>query len=147
MNDCAVVGAADALKGQVPIALLIVNDGVTEDEYDSIISDVKHEIREQVSCASAISFFRCALRSGQIFTQLIITWYARMDIFQVGHIASLAAASVVHELPKTRSGKVLRKNIRGFAEGKEVPVPGTVDNPEALAIVRDAVQTMGFPRL
>ena len=39
---------------------------------------------------------------------------------QVGAIASLAAAAVVTELPKTRSGKVLRKNIRGLADGKEV---------------------------
>ena len=60
MNDCAVVGAADALKGQVPIALLIVNDGVTEDQYDNIIADIKHEIREQVSRAPTLAFVRCA---------------------------------------------------------------------------------------
>lgn len=66
---------------------------------------------------------------------------------QVGAIASLAAAAVVHELPKTRSGKVLRKNIRGLADGKVVPVPGTIDNPEALALAAEALKTLGYPRV
>ena len=64
----------------------------------------------------------------------------------MGAIASLAAAAVVHELPKTRSGKVLRKNIRGLADGKDVAVPGTIDNPEALDVVREAIDQLGFPR-
>ena len=48
MNDCAVVGAADELKGQVPVALLIVNDGVQEEEFETILAEVKAEVRSQV---------------------------------------------------------------------------------------------------
>ena len=48
------------------------------------------------------------------------------------------------QLPKTRSGKVLRKNIRGLANGEPFPVPGTIDNPEAMDIVKDGLQTIGY---
>lgn len=34
----------------------------------------------------------------------------------------------VDQLPKTRSGKVLRKNIRGLADGKPVPVPSPANH-------------------
>jgi len=64
----------------------------------------------------------------------------------VGAIASLAEAAVVRELPKTRSGKVLRKNIRGLADGEDVPVPGTIDNPQALQVIQEAAKTLGLPR-
>ena len=54
-------------------------------------------------------------------------------------------AGFVEQLPKTRSGKVLRKNIRGLADGKPVPVPGTIDNPEAMDIVVEGLATLGYP--
>jgi len=40
---------------------------------------------------------------------------------------------------------VLRKNIRGLADGKPVPVPGTIDNPEAMDIVVEGLATLGYP--
>ena len=60
-------------------------------------------------------------------------------------IASLKAVALVPELPKTRSGKVLRKNIRGLAAGKPAPVPGTIDNPSAMGIVVEALASIGLP--
>eukprot|EP00747_Dinoflagellata_sp_TGD_P184926 gnl/TRDRNA2_/TRDRNA2_41045_c0_seq1.p1 gnl/TRDRNA2_/TRDRNA2_41045_c0~~gnl/TRDRNA2_/TRDRNA2_41045_c0_seq1.p1 ORF type:complete len:682 (-),score=137.67 gnl/TRDRNA2_/TRDRNA2_41045_c0_seq1:77-1972(-) len=65
---------------------------------------------------------------------------------EIGAIASLAAISSVEQLPKTRSGKVLRKNIRGLADGKPVPVPGTIDNMQAMDIVSTALRQMGYPK-
>ena len=51
VNDCAVVGVADGLKGQVPVAFVIVNDGISEAEYPSIIAEIKENVRSQVGCA------------------------------------------------------------------------------------------------
>jgi propionyl-CoA synthetase len=64
---------------------------------------------------------------------------------EVSPVAALAGVCFVEQLPKTRSGKVLRKNIRGLADGKEVAVPGTIDNPEAFALVAAALATIGYP--
>ena len=64
---------------------------------------------------------------------------------EVSPVAALAGMCFVDQLPKTRSGKVLRKNIRGLADGKPVPVPGTIDNPEAFEIVVAGLASIGYP--
>ena len=51
---------------------------------------------------------------------------------QLGAVASLKKVDVVSALPKTRSGKVLRKVMRAMADGVEVSVPATIDNPAVL---------------
>ncbi|MDE3031817.1 MAG: AMP-binding protein, partial [Acidobacteriota bacterium] len=51
---------------------------------------------------------------------------------QLGAVASLRRVDVVEALPKTRSGKVLRKVMRSMADGDEVNVPSTIDNPAVL---------------
>jgi propionyl-CoA synthetase len=42
----------------------------------------------------------------------------------------------VPALPKTRSGKILRKTMRGIAEGGDEPVPSTIEDPAALDALR-----------
>jgi len=110
VNDCAVVGAVDALKGQVPVALVVLMDGVAR-PHEDITKDLIAKVRKDV-----------------------------------GPIATPSAVGIVEQLPKTRSGKVLRKNIRGIADGKPVPVPGTIENPVAMEIVTSALRSMGFPK-
>ncbi|WP_405476158.1 hypothetical protein [Streptomyces sp. NBC_00009] len=39
-------------------------------------------------------------------------------------------------LPKTRSGKILRKTMRGIADGHDEPIPSTVDDPSAIEALR-----------
>jgi propionyl-CoA synthetase len=39
-------------------------------------------------------------------------------------------------LPKTRSGKVLRKTMRGIADGKHVDIPSTIEDASILDILR-----------
>ena len=60
---------------------------------------------------------------------------------QLGAVASLRQVDVVAALPKTRSGKVLRKSMRAIADGVDVPVPSTIDNPAVL----DALQSVLGP--
>ena len=55
---------------------------------------------------------------------------------QIGPVAALRQVDVVPALPKTRSGKILRKTMRGIAEGRDEPVPSTIDDPAALDAVR-----------
>jgi propionyl-CoA synthetase len=50
----------------------------------------------------------------------------------VGPVAAFRDVSVVTALPKTRSGKVLRKTMRGIADGRDEPVPPTIEDASVL---------------
>ena len=55
---------------------------------------------------------------------------------RIGPIAALRTIDVVTGLPKTRSGKILRKTMRGIANGNDEPVPSTIDDPAVLEGLR-----------
>jgi acyl-coenzyme A synthetase/AMP-(fatty) acid ligase len=42
-------------------------------------------------------------------------------------------------LPKTRSGKILRKTMRGMAEGADEPAPPTIEDPAVLEALRPVI--------
>jgi len=65
---------------------------------------------------------------------------------QLGAIASFKKAVVVQRLPKTRSGKILRRTMRKIADGESYRVPPTIDDPAVLPEIEDAVQTIGYGR-
>jgi propionyl-CoA synthetase len=51
---------------------------------------------------------------------------------QIGPVAALREVVVVPGLPKTRSGKILRRTMRGIADGREEPVPSTIEDVRVL---------------
>ena len=51
---------------------------------------------------------------------------------EIGAIACFKQLHVVSRLPKTRSGKILRKVIRQVAQGEAYLVPSTIDDPVSL---------------
>ncbi|MDX1754832.1 MAG: propionyl-CoA synthetase [Marinobacter sp.] len=51
---------------------------------------------------------------------------------RIGAIACFRQAMVVERLPKTRSGKILRRVIRQIADGQSYTVPSTIDDPTIL---------------
>jgi propionyl-CoA synthetase len=53
----------------------------------------------------------------------------------IGPIACFKQVLVVDRLPKTRSGKILRKLLRTIADGKEFGIPSTIDDPTSLTDV------------
>ena len=59
---------------------------------------------------------------------------------QVGAVASLKTVTIVPGLPKTRSGKILRKTMRGIADGLDEPVPSTIDDPTILEALRPVLR-------
>ncbi len=94
--ECAVIGVNDDLKGQVPVAFVLLKDGVAISE-EAIFKDLSQNLRETI-----------------------------------GAINCLKAVFIVSRLPKTRSGKILRKVMRQIANGETVVVPSTIDDPVSL---------------
>jgi propionyl-CoA synthetase len=62
---------------------------------------------------------------------------------QIGPVAALRKVDVVAGLPKTRSGKILRKTMRGIASGNEEPVPPTIEDASILEAFRALLKDSG----
>lgn len=52
---------------------------------------------------------------------------------EIGAIACYKQTVVVERLPKTRSGKILRKSLRQMINGQEYTVPSTIDDPAVMS--------------
>jgi propionyl-CoA synthetase len=55
---------------------------------------------------------------------------------QIGPVAALRRVDIITALPKTRSGKILRKTMRGIADGNDEPVPPTIEDASTLEALR-----------
>jgi len=107
--ECAVVGMKDELKGQRPIAFLVLKSGVDR-PYDEVIRETIALVRDKI-----------------------------------GPVADLKKAYVVAKLPKTRSGKILRRTIRRIAEGDAYELPATLDDPTSLEAIERALGATSKP--
>ncbi|MHA6345542.1 AMP-binding protein [Roseivivax sp. CAU 1761] len=108
--ECAVVGVADALKGQLPMGFVCLTKGV-ERPADQIEAECVKLVRDRI-----------------------------------GPVAAFRLCKVVERLPKTRSGKILRRCMAAIADGEEVKVPATIDDPAVLDEIRADVAALGYPR-
>lgn len=63
---------------------------------------------------------------------------------EIGAVACFKRAVVVDRLPKTRSGKILRKLMRQIADGKDYTVPSTIDDPTSLTVMEDVMSKNGL---
>jgi acyl-coenzyme A synthetase/AMP-(fatty) acid ligase len=102
--ECAVVGIADELRGQRPVALVLLKDGTTIEET-KLEEELVGLIRERIG---AVAYFK--------------------------------NATIVKRLPKTRSGKILRKIICKIADGVEYAVPSTIDDPAILTEISEKLK-------
>lgn len=107
--ECAVIGAADLLKGQLPRGFIVLKSGVTDDP-DEIGRTLIQMVRDEI-----------------------------------GAVAAFKDVTVVGGLPKTRSGKILRKTMREIADGKQVSVPSTIEDETVLERLRPALRGRVFP--
>jgi propionyl-CoA synthetase len=76
--------------------------------------------------------------------QVVREAVARMRA-EIGPIACFKLAIVVERLPKTRSGKVLRGTMQKIANGEAYKVPPTIDDPQILSEIAEALARIGFP--
>ncbi|MEM7701989.1 MAG: AMP-binding protein [Pseudomonadota bacterium] len=94
--ECAVIGMADELKGQIPVGFVVLKAAV--------------DIADDDLAAELIADMRAT----------------------IGPVAAFKRVHVVSKLPKTRSGKILRKTMREIADGEEPKVPPTIEDASVL---------------
>lgn len=59
---------------------------------------------------------------------------------RIGAVAFYRNTILVKRLPKTRSGKILRKVIRQLTDGEQFTIPSTIDDPIILTEIQDFLQ-------
>jgi len=64
----------------------------------------------------------------------------------IGPVASFKQAVIVTQLPKTRSGKILRGTMRKIANSQEYTMPATIDDPAILDEIQQALQSIGYAK-
>jgi propionyl-CoA synthetase len=102
--EVAVVGVADALKGQVALAFVVLKDP------------------SKAATAEASAAEEAAI--------------GRVVDLGLGAVARPARIRFVSALPKTRSGKLLRRAIQAVCEGRDAGDLTTIEDPAALEQVR-----------
>ncbi len=105
--ECAVVGVADQLKGQMPMAFAVLKDPAqvaTPEGRMKMEGEVMQTVNQQLGAIG---------RPGRVF--------------------------FVTLLPKTRSGKVLRRSIAALAEGRDPGDLTTIEDPGALQQIKDCL--------
>ena len=58
----------------------------------------------------------------------------------IGAIVNFKQAAIVNRLPKTRSGKILRKTIRSLADKGNAAIPSTIDDPAILNEIKEILK-------
>ncbi|NEX14940.1 MAG: propionyl-CoA synthetase [Prosthecochloris sp.] len=64
----------------------------------------------------------------------------------IGPVASFKQAMIVKQLPKTRSGKILRGTMKKIANSQEYTMPATIDDPAVLDDIQKALQSIGYAK-
>lgn len=59
---------------------------------------------------------------------------------KIGAVACLKNVMVVNRLPKTRSGKILRKLIRTMLDGKDFQMPSTIDDEAIVGEIQEKIK-------
>ena len=100
---------------------------------------IDDELRGQVPVGFAVLKDGAALDQAQMQQELV-----SIIRKEIGAIACFRQSAIVKRLPKTRSGKILRKTIRQLAVQDDVSVPPTIDDPAILDEIRETMQTCGI---
>lgn len=82
------------------------------------------------------------LKSGESLENIQIQKEIVQDVRQeIGAVASFRDVLVVNRLPKTRSGKILRKLLRNIADEQQYNIPSTIDDVNIINEIKTVYQT------
>ncbi|MDV7695412.1 AMP-binding protein [Chryseobacterium soli] len=88
-----------------------------------------------------IPFATVVVKNGSLITeQDLEKEIIQMVREKIGAVAFLKNAMTVKRLPKTRSGKILRKLIRTLLDGKEFQIPSTIDDEKIIDEIQEKIR-------
>lgn len=96
-------------------------------------------IRDELKGQVPIVFATLRREAGESTTVVAQAMQQRV-VDQLGGVARPARVYVVNALPKTRSGKLLRRSLQALAEHRDTGDLSTLDDPDALDDIRRALE-------
>lgn len=60
---------------------------------------------------------------------------------QIGAVACMKTVIIAERLPKTRSGKILRKTMRQIADDDELTIPSTIENRDVIPKIQHIINS------
>lgn len=100
---------------------------------------VKDDLKGQIPLALVVKGSNVNLDNTELSN--IIVQAVRKEI---GPVAALKRVCYVERLPKTRSGKILRKTLRAIADEDEYTVPSTIDDPHIITEITEQLIECGI---
>jgi len=132
VDDIIIVSGHNLSTGSIEQAL-----ASHPDVAECAVVGVKDALKTQLPLGFVV------LKAGvQRSHEVIVEELVHLVRAQVGPVANFRQALVVSRLPKTRSGKVLRKTMRMIADGNAWTMPPTIDDPAALEEISAAIRSL-----
>ena len=94
---------------------------------------IEDQLKGQIPFASVVMKNGSTISSEEIEKQIVLKVREK-----IGAVACLKNVMVVKRLPKTRSGKILRKLIRTILDQKEFSVPATIDDEKIIEEIQES---------
>jgi acetyl-CoA synthetase len=105
VNECGVVSMPDKIRGEVPIAFVVLKKSVDEKEYERLEKDLKKHVDSVIGPTA---------RPKKVF--------------------------FIEDLPKTRSGKIMRRILKNLINKEKPKGLMTLVNPEAVDKIKISIE-------
>ena len=108
---------------------------------DAAVVGVADTLKGQLPLGLVVTRPDAAQDSAQLRTDLVSL--VRRDL---GPVAAFKLVTRVAGLPRTRSGKTARKSIADLANGKQIHIPVTIEDPSVYAGIIKGLNCLGYAR-
>lgn len=109
------------------------------DVVDVAVFGVPEATKGQVPLCLYIPVENCKKTDAKLSAEII-----KLIRDVVGPIAAFRLITSVNNLPRTRSGKTMRKAMADFARNEKVILPATIDDASVFTEIRRALQHLGY---
>jgi propionyl-CoA synthetase len=134
------------ITGRVDDVINVAGHRLSTSEMEEIVSShpevaecavvgIDDELKGQVPFATVVVKNGSAISEEQLEKDIV-----QMVRENIGAVACLKSVMTVKRLPKTRSGKILRKLIRTLLDGREFQIPPTIDDENIIGEIQQKIQ-------
>ncbi len=133
------------ITGRVDDVINVAGHRLSTSEMEEIVSShpdvaecavvgIDDELKGQIPFATVVLKNGSTVSEDQVEKDIVKTVREK-----IGAVACLKNVMVVKRLPKTRSGKILRKLIRTLLDRKEFQIPSTIDDEKIIEEIQDKI--------
>jgi propionyl-CoA synthetase len=106
-----------------------------QDVAECVVIGIKDDLKGEVPCGFVVLKAGVDREPAEVEREIVV-----LVRDKIGPVAAFKMAIVVNRLPKTRSGKILRRTMKQIAEDDAWATPATIDDPAVLSEIAAALQ-------